>query len=83
MIPQAFKQQAVIFYVALFAFSYFLLVLDTALAFVFAGSAFVLLAPFLITERHSIPINNVFVSVGAAMAMIFIGGVFWLMATML
>lgn len=83
MIPKAFKRQAIVFYVALFAFSYALLMLDTALAFVFAGSAFILLAPFLIMERRSIPIPNTFVAVAAGMAMVFIGGVFWLMATML
>lgn len=83
MIPQEFKKQAIIFYVFLFAFSYLLLVIDQVLAMIFLGSAFVLLGPFLIIERHSIPIKNVFVAVTAAMGMIFVGGVLWYLATLL
>ena len=82
MVPKALKQQAVVFYVFLFAFSYLLLLLDLALAMIFLGSAFVLLGPFVIIERRSIPINNTFVAVGAAMAVVFVGGVLWHLAVL-
>ena len=83
MIPKAFKKQAIVFYVFLFAFSYLLLVLEAALALIFLGSAFILLGPFVIIERRSIPTPNTFVAVGLAMAVIFVGGVLWHLATML
>jgi len=82
MIPPQFKRQAIVFYVFLFAFSYILLVLDRVLALIFLGAAFILLGPFLLLERHQIPINNLFVATSSALAMIFVGGILWYMATL-
>ncbi|MFC2174248.1 hypothetical protein ACFLQ2_00055 [archaeon] len=82
MIPALLKKQAVVFYAFLFAFSYALIILDMALAFLFLGAAFILLGPFLVMERKSIPIPNMFVAVAASICMIFIGGIFWHMATL-
>jgi len=82
-VPPEFRKQAIVFYIFLFAFSYFLLVLDQALALIFLGSAFILLGPFLIIERNSIPLNNVFVSVSSALGMVFVGGVLWYIATLI
>jgi len=82
MIPPQFKRQAIVFYVFLFAFSYILLVLDKVLALIFLGAAFILLGPFLLLERHQIPINNLFVATSSALAMIFVGGILWYMATL-
>ena len=82
MIPKHFKKQAIVFYIFLFSFSYILLMLDRALALIFLGSAFILLGPFMLIERHSIPIKNIFVAVSSAIALTFIGGVLWHLATL-
>lgn len=81
-IPKPLQKQAALFYVILFAFSYLLVVLDAALALLFLGAAFILMGPFVIIERNSIPIKNVFVSVSAALVLIFVGGIFWHLSTL-
>jgi hypothetical protein len=77
--PKHLQKQALVFYIALFVFSAAVLWLSRALALVLLGSGFILLAPFIITERAGI-LKNIFLSVGVALACVFVGGVLWLVA---
>ncbi len=68
-----------ILYLCLFAFTQLLLIYERPLAFILLGSAFILLAPFLVVERHGIKIfkKSLELSIAAAMLSIFIGGALW------
>jgi len=79
-------REAIAFYIVLFLTAYLLINAAAPLAFIFLGAAFILIGPFIVIERASMPygfLRDEVVSVTAGMLLVFIGGVCWFLATLI